>query len=67
MLQTIATGGTETNIYTTIGESFSTGMEDIVQGITGMVALVLPAGLAIVGISLAIGWGKKILKTLGKG
>lgn len=65
MFNIFATGSQ--SIYTTIGEAFSAGMGDIVQGITGMVALILPAGLAIVGISLAIGWGKKILRTLGKG
>ena len=56
-----------TDVYTTIGQAFITGIGTMVDGITAMVGDILPVGMVLIGISLAIGWGRKLVKSLGKG
>ncbi len=47
--------------------SSMTSAVDSIKGNTmGMLSLVLPAAIAILGISLAIGWGMKLYKKLAK-
>lgn len=56
-----------TDVYTTIGQAFIAGISSMVDGITAMVGDILPVGMVLIGISLAIGWGRKLVKSLGKG
>ena len=49
-----------------LGATFGTGMGTIVDNIMAMVAVVLPLGLGILGVYIAIGAGKKIVKMFSK-
>jgi hypothetical protein len=49
-----------------VGASFSTALGGMWTNILEMVTIVLPAGLAILGISLVIGLGRKFIRMFVK-
>lgn len=59
-----ADGSSSTSLYSTIADSFKSGMSDCAQDIALIFAAVLPLGIGIVGMYAAFGAGKKIFMKL---
>jgi hypothetical protein len=57
------------NTYTMpdIGTAFSGSLAALWTNVLDVVTIVLPAGLAIMGIAIAIGLGKKFIKMFSRG
>lgn len=52
------------NIYTTIADSFKTGIQDCVDGIVSVASACIPIAIGIIGMYCAIGAGKKLFMKL---
>jgi hypothetical protein len=49
-----------------IGTQFGTALQSLWANVIDIIALVLPAGLAIMGISIAVGLGRKFIRMFAK-
>jgi hypothetical protein len=50
-----------------IGTHFGTALNALWTNVLDVVVIVLPAGLAIMGLAIAIGLGKKFIKMFSRG
>ena len=63
-VNSFAAEGDSSSMYSTIAESFKTGIQDCVNGVIEIIAAGVPIAIGIIGMYAAIGAGKKIFTKL---